>query len=190
HPGNSGFSRYYLSSALGLLLLASAWIGQGLAKPGAARALACTASAAVLLTSLWHDSQLLSAERGHPDGAVQLIAQASPAGARVALDPWRLEAITTVAAIRDDYPLKLVGGCAPADFVVSAQARFAAPKPSIVRCGVTMRALGSDVGTPLTGDRWTVYGRQSLQTAGAPDSGPAPGGAKRRLFSRAGVAQG
>lgn len=189
-PGNAGFARYYLSSALGLLLLASAFIGHGLARPGTVRALAGSAAAAIVLVSLWHDSELLKAERGHPDAAVQMIAHASPAGARVALDPWRLEAITAVAAVRADYPLKIVGGCAPADFIVAAQPRFAAPKPAIVRCGVTMRALSSDVGTPLTGDRWTVYGRQSLQTAGAPDSGPAPGGAKRRLFSRAGVAQG
>jgi len=190
HPGNSGFARYYLCSALGLLLLASLWIGHGLARPGIARAVACSAVAAISLISLWHDSQLLRAERGHPDGAVEVIAEASPAGARVALDPLRLEAITTVAAFRDHYPLTIVGGCAPADYVVSAQARFAAPKRSIVRCGVRMRALGSDDGTALTGDRWTVYGRQSLQTTGAPDSGPPPGGAKRRLFSRAGVAQG
>ena len=31
HPGNAAFARYYLSSALGLLLLVAEWIGRGLA---------------------------------------------------------------------------------------------------------------------------------------------------------------
>ena len=190
HPGNAGFPRYYLCSVLGLLLLASEWIGRGLVARGSLRALSAAALVTVLLVSLWHDSDLLEARRGRPDEAVALMALRSPLGARVSLDTPRFEAMLTVAAARAGYSLAIVNGCAPAEFAVAYRDRFAPAPTALVHCGIRMRALGSEVGTPLTGDRWILFGVQGLQTAGPPVSGPAPGALKSRQTGRAGVAQG
>ena len=188
-PGNAQFARYYLCSAVGLLLLAAELIGRGLARAGGPRVAAASALSAIVVVGLWHNSQLVSSQRGRPDGVVQILAQRSPAGARVALDPWRLQGMMRIAATRAGYPLEIADGCAPAEFLVTAQRLTAAPA-EVVRCGTPMRAIGSAVGTPLTGDRWTLYRVQRLQTAGPPVSGPGPGASNRRLSSRAGVAQG
>jgi hypothetical protein len=193
HPGNAAFSRYYLSSGLGLLLLSSEWIGRGLEDSGGLRTLSASALAVVLIVSLWHDRDLIRAERGHPDAAVALMVQRSPGEARIALDPKRFEGMLTVAAARTGYSAHFVDGCAPAQFVVAARPRVTSPPATLVRCGVTFHAIGGDRGTPLSGDFWTLYGApggsERLQTAGAPVSGRLPGG-PIRLSGRAGVAQG
>lgn len=194
HPGNAAFSRYYLSSALGILLLGSEWIGRGLEDRGGARTLSASALAVVLIASLSHDRDLIRAERGHPDAAVALIAQRSPGGARIALDPKRFEGMLTVAAARTGYAARFVDGCMPAEFVVAARPRVSAPPATLIRCGVTFHAIAGDRGTPLSGDFWTLYGApagsERLQTAGAPVSGRVPGGPNGPLSGRAGVAQG
>jgi hypothetical protein len=190
HPGNASFPRYYLASAVGLLLLVSEWLGRGLAQHGRLREASAAALAAILLVCLWHDGQLVRAQRGHPDQALALIAQRSPAGARVALGSRGFAGVLTVAADRAGYALSIVDGCAPAAFVVAAQPRFGTVPATILHCGVAMRALGAGAGTPLTGDRWTLYGVEGLQTAGPPVSGPAPGALTSRHAVRAGVAQG
>lgn len=189
-PGNAGFSRYYLCSALGLLLLASEWLGRGLAQAGFARALAASALGAIAFIGIGQDWELVESQRGRPDGAVQLLARHSPGSASVALDPWRLQGMMTLAAARSGYALAIADGCAPAEFLVTAQTRFASAPLEIERCGTHMRAIGSAAGTPLTGDRWTLYRAERLQTAGPAVSGPAPGARNRRLSGRAGVAQG
>ena len=188
--GNSGFARYYLSSAIGLLLLASEWIGRGLGKGGAARVAAAALLGVVVLAGLWRDSLLINLQRGRPDGPVAFMEQRSPHGARVALDPKRLEGPLTVAAHRAGYGIGIAKGCAPADYVLAAPLPMVRASPTITRCGVTMRALAWSATSTLTGDAWILYGPKTLQTAGAPVSGPAPGASNRRLSGRAGVAQG
>lgn len=188
--GNSGFARYYLASAIGLLFLVSEWIARGLTKRPAVRAAAATALAALVLVGLWRDSELIELQRGQPDGAVALMIQHSPNGARVALDPKRLEGALSVAALRDRYPLTIAKGCAPADYVFAAQLRWEPTPAAIHHCGITMRALGSSVTSSLTGEAWVLYGAGNLQTAGAPVSGRPPAASDRRISGRAGVAQG
>jgi hypothetical protein len=190
HPGNAAFARYYLSSALGLLLLASEWIGRGLGAKGTPRAVSATALATILLVSLWHDSDLVQAKRGRPDETVQIMARTAPRGARVAIDRHGFEGMLTLAAARAGYALDIVDGCAPARFVIAGQGRFGPAPDRLVHCGVQMRALGSEKGTPLSGDSWILYGAEGLQRAGPPVSGPALGALNSRRFGRAGVAQG
>ena len=114
--GNSGFARYYLSSALGLLFLGAEWIARGLGKPPAVRAAAAALLAVLTLTGLWRDSELIALQRGQPDGAVAVMAGRDPLGARVALEPKRLEGALTVAARSARFPVRIVKGCAPADY--------------------------------------------------------------------------
>jgi len=175
HPGNAAFARYYLSSALGLLLLASEWIGRGLGERRALRGVSAAALATIVLVSLWHDSDLIQTKRGHPEETVQIMALNAPRGARVAVDRQGFEGMLKLAARRAGYDLDIVSGCAPARFVVAGQSRFTRAPELLVHCGVPMRALGSGDGTPLSGDHWILYGAEGLQSAGPPVSGPAPG---------------
>jgi hypothetical protein len=156
HPGNSIYPRYYSCSAIGLALLVALLIGRGLSRPGAVRALATTALAAIVLASLIQDVGSIESRRGDPDRPVRLMARLAPAGARVALDLPRFEGIVSVAAERAGYRVAIVEGCAPAEFFLSATA-LASPPVRIVRCGRAMRLLASAAGTALTGDRWALY---------------------------------
>ena len=188
--GNSGFGRYYLSGAIGLLLLASEWIGRGLARKTPVRAAAAAWLVVLVGTGLWRDSKLIELQRGRPDEAVALMARTLPNGARVALDPKRLEGALTVAAGQARYPVTLTKGCADVDFVLAAQRRWETTPTTIDHCGMWMRALGSSVTTSLTGEAWVLYAPERLQTAGAPVSGRPPTASDRRISGRAGVAQG
>lgn len=189
HAGNTGFPRYYLSSALGLLLLASEWIAFGLGKHGPMRAGAAALLFVLVLAGLWSDSELIGLQRGRLDGPVALMAKRSPDGARVSLDPKRLEAALTIAARRGGVLVTIVNGCAPADYVLAARPRSEPTPATISHCGVRMRALGSSITSSLTGEAWVLYGAETLQSAGGPVSGPAPGASDRRHSGRAGVAQ-
>ena len=189
-PGNSGFARYYLASAVGLLLLLSEWIGRGLAARPQARAAAAILLVTTVGVGFYRDSQLIAVERGSPARPVGDMARLSPAGARLALDQRRLQAVVTVAALRTGYPVHFAGGCAPAEFLLAAQARWKSTPATVDRCGVPMDAVDSSVITPLTGDSWVLYRARSLQSLEGADSGPAPAAMNRRLSGRAGVAQG
>ena len=157
HPPNTGFARYFLCSAMGLLLLVAECIGRMFTKNFAVRAAAGAGLGALVLSSLWQDAGMVRIERGHPEQIVKLMQQRSPAGGRLAIETMRLEAVTRLAAIRNDYPLELVSGCAPAEFEVSSEPKRLADPGPLVRCGVTMRPIGSGSGTALTGDRWILY---------------------------------
>ena len=146
--------------------------------------------AVVTFAALWRDSTLIGLQRGRPDGAVTLMAEQTPRGARVALDPKRLEGALTIAAKQARYPIAITRGCGPADYVLAAQRRWEATPTAIDHCGMAMRALGSSDTSTLTGEAWVLYAAGNLQTAGAPVSGRAPAAIDRRISGRAGVAQG
>jgi hypothetical protein len=189
-PGNSGFPRYYLVCALGLLLLLSEWIGRGLVGRAPARTGAAALLAMVLLVSAYGDERLIGAERGHPDAALYDIARLSPKGAHVAFDQPRLAATVTLAARQSNYPVRFASGCAPAEFLLASQSRWKPTPLTVQRCGVPMRAIDSSVITPMTGDSWVLYRAESLQSLGPLVSGRVPGEQNRQLSGRAGVAQG
>jgi hypothetical protein len=188
--GNTGFARYYLASALGLLLFMSEWIGRGLAARPAVRAGAIAVVAALLAVGAYRDSLLIAADRGHPAAPVRDMAALEPAGSRIAFAGPRLKAVVAVAAERSGYAARFAGGCTPADFLLAPQSRWAATPSTVVRCGVAMEAIDASATIPLTGDSWVLYRAKRLQSLEAADSGPAPGARNRRLTGRAGVAQG
>lgn len=172
-PGNAGFARYYLASAIGLLLLLAQAIGHAIGRGGLARALAIAVLALIVTADLWRDAQLIALGRGRPDHAVALIAQRAPGGARIALAPARLEAAISLAAGARGYPLSIAQGCAPAPYLLAGHGRFDRIAPQLSRCGLTYRPIGAGRTTPLSGDAWTLYAVTGLQTREPPVSGRA-----------------
>jgi hypothetical protein len=161
--GNSSFARYYLASAMGLLLLLSDWIGRGLAERPPVRIAAATVAVALLAMNLYRDSQLISLDRGRPAKPVADMAALSPGGARIAFTTPRLKAVVAVAAERSGYKARFAGGCDRADFLLAAQLRWSSPPPpTTTRCGITMVAIDSSVTSPITGDSWVLYRPQEL----------------------------
>jgi hypothetical protein len=188
--GNTEFARYYMTSAIGLLLLISDWIARGLKDRPAVRATAAVLLVTVLGVGLYRDSLLIGVDRGSPARPVADMASLAPSGARIAFAEPRLKGVVAVAAERTGYPARFAGGCAPADFLLAAQSRWKPTPARVVRCGVPMQAIDSSVTVPLTGDPWVLYRAGRLQSFRGADSGPAPGAKESRLSGRAGVAQG
>jgi hypothetical protein len=188
--GNTEFARYYLTSAVGLLLLISDWIARGLEDRPIVRAAAAALLVTLVGVGLYRDSLLIGVDRGRPARPVADMAALAPSGARIAFTEPRLKGVVAVAAERTGYPARFAGGCTPADFLLAAQSRWKPTPASVVRCGVPMQAIDSSVTVPLTGDSWVLYRARNLQSREAADSGPAPGAEKSRLSGRAGVAQG
>lgn len=171
-PGNAGFARYYLCSAVGLLLLVSAIVGHGLCKSGAARLGSVIVVAAMVSGSLAQDFNLIELQRGDPNRAVQLMASMSPGGARVATEPRRFEGFLRVAAHRAGYAVGFNDGCSGADFVLMSKPLALSSPSSVVRCGVRFHYLGSSDTVRLTGDAWLLYAAERLQSVQSPVSGP------------------
>ena len=163
HAGNTNFARYYLTSALGLLLLISDAVAGGISGRPAARAAALLLAGVVVALSLYRDSLLIAIERGRPDGPVADMAALSPTGARIAFRQPRLKGVVAVAAEEAGYAARFAGGCDRADFLLQVQLRWSPPLPrTTTRCGVEMVAIDSSVTIPITGDSWVLYRAKSL----------------------------
>lgn len=187
---NSGYARYYLMSAVGLLLIFAEWIARGLEGRPAVRASAGLLMVTLIGASLIRDTLLISADRGRPEVPVRDMATLSPSGASVAFAEPRLKAVVAVAAERIGYRARFAGGCAPADFLLAAQKSGSRSAAVVDRCGIEMDAIDSSTAIPLTGDSWVLYRAKTLQSPGSADSGRAPAANDRRFSGRAGVAQG
>ena len=151
-PGNIQFARYFLLSAIGLLLLSAEALGRLIEQGKAARVAAVAAMAVVALLMLFQDRTIVEARRGQPERIVATLRQVSPQGARIAIQAPRLEAVAKLAARQANYPLQLVPDCAGAAFVLAESS--AAPE-----CGSMVR-LASGRGTALSGDDWALYRRR------------------------------
>ena len=170
-PGNAGFARYYLCSGIGLLLLLSEVLGHGLRRGPATRT-GCAAVLALCVTlGLARDWQLIALQRGDPDRAVRSMAELSPGGASVTIEPRRFEAILRASAHRAGYAIRFGQACPGSDFVLRKRLADAGPPGSIIRCGIRYDLIGSSRTIPLTGDAWLLYAAERLQTARSPVSG-------------------
>jgi hypothetical protein len=169
--GNALFARYYLCSAIGLLLLAADWIGHAMTRSGMQRAACAVVCGLSLGAAIVHDRQLIQSKRGEPDRALDIIAAQEPHGARVAFATGWLFGPLLAAAERTNYPLSVTTGCEGVDFLFAS--RKTINRPAVTYCGRRMQAIAWSDTIPLTGDAWVLY-REGLQTAGPPVSGPAP----------------
>jgi hypothetical protein len=172
--GNSGFSRYYVTSAIGLLLLLSDWIARGLRGGTQTRVAAGALVATLIGVSLYRDYILILEVRGTPAAALEHVAAVAPRGARIAFAEPRLKGVVAVAANQSGYRARFAGGCSPADFLLGSQSRSVTTPALVYRCGVRMDAIDSFLTIPLIGDSWVLYRAEPLQTLGAADSGRAP----------------
>jgi len=105
---------------------------------------------------------------------VREMARLAPRAGVIRVESVRLFAMLRLAALRAHYPIRIVGGCAPAGFVL-VSSDFAAPvDPVLVRCGHRFDAVASRRVEGISGDAWTLYAEQALQRSRAPVSGPPP----------------
>jgi hypothetical protein len=159
--GNAQFARFYLSAAIGLLLLGAEWIAVAVKSDRIGRALCAIGCVLFAITAVWHDGELIELGRGQPDRAIRLMARDEPHGASVDIRTQQITAPIIVAAYQADYPLAVKKGCAPAEFMIVA--RDATSRRTTVRCGRAMHAIGWSEATDLTGDAWVLYRADGLQ---------------------------
>ena len=112
------------------------------------RAGAALLAVTMLAVGLYRDSLLIALDRGRPGAVLADVAALSPSGARIAFAEARLKAVVGVAAGRTGYPARFAAGCAPADFLLAVQSRWAAPPTSFERCGATMQSRAGSLAIP------------------------------------------
>ena len=173
-PGNAGFARYYLATAIGLLLLIAEVIGRAVEGGGRRRVLGFAALILMGIGSMLLDRELVLQQRGHPDGPVAAMAALAPAGAKLAIEPERLEATLQLAARVRGYPLDLARGCTPAPFLLVGHGGFDPVRATIDRCGLRYLPIADGRTPPLSGDAWTLYRAGGLQSDPPPVSGRPP----------------
>jgi hypothetical protein len=158
-PGNSQFSRYYLISATGLMLLAGNRIGAMADHRGVWRVLAICLLGAFTLLSVHQFRQHVAVGRGHPDRPVAMLVKALPRGARVLINHERAQAVLRVAARQAGYRLVLnIGDCArQADALYIERERGVPVAPHMVRCDKNWRAIGHADAIGPSGQSWTLY---------------------------------
>lgn len=161
HAGNPGHPRYYLLSAVALLLLLAEAIGTTIARGGGwQRGVALAALAAMLAGSLWQDVDLIRNQRGDPTPAIVALRERAPDGATVLLDRATGYAILRSAAAHLRYPVTIVqGGCAPARFLFVDRFKGEDLPVDPVRCGASFRAIAAARAHGLSGTHWTLYER-------------------------------
>lgn len=154
---NAAVARLYLPACAGILLLVALMIGNGFAR-GQRRA-ALLALALILAPMLWADRLMLADHRADPARALSAIAARSPAGADVALDRARSEAILAAAAASARYPLALRQSC-PAARYLFIERDGDEPFPTAPsHCGTAYREIAGDTVRGLSGTQWKLYRR-------------------------------
>ncbi len=151
-PDNSAFPRYYLLSAVALLLLLPDLL------PIRRRPLAIVLGA-VALGCLLVDAQIIANRRADPGAAVDAMNERHPSGAGVMLEDARDSAVLESAAASRVYLLLTTPSCAGARYLyVSNNGAFRLP-PVALRCGAVFRPVASGDVHGLSGMAWQLYER-------------------------------
>lgn len=153
HPGNSGYPRYYLLTAFGLLMLAGSAGGALLTQKGPRRWIGEGLIAILLCASLAEDARQIAYRRGAPERAIAAMAALSPHRAEIALDFEQGRAVIRVAADQAHYRVDFVG-CQRAQFRYAE--RFAGP-PIERRCGRIWRQIAEGGYRAPSGEAWRLY---------------------------------
>lgn len=157
-PVNSQFSRYYLLSAIGILMLAGDSVGALLARGPVWRGVGVALLAAFAVTATLQIIQMHAVGRGHPDRPVALLKAAFPKGATILLDHHRAQAVLAVSARQANYAVTLVAGqCKPADALFIERERNSPRATHITRCNQSWRAIGHDDTIGPSGQNWSLY---------------------------------
>lgn len=176
--GNSQFGRYYILSAMGLMLLLGNWLGALLAHRSARRLAGIAAIAGVAAVFGVYDANLIRSAHGQPGLPVDIIAARSPHGASILVTLWRSSAPLDVAAAQRRYPLRVVGpACTQANYLHWPYLTRARLKPTIDHCGVRWELIAQRDSLMPSTENWALYRRaESSSTPLYRRTGlPAPG---------------
>lgn len=161
HAGNPGHPRYYLLTAVALLLLIAETTGTMIARGGWQRAGALAALAAMLAGGLWQDVDLIRNQRGDPTPAITAMKARAPGGAVVLLDRPTGLAMLKSAAAHLRYPVYVIEtGCKPAQFLFVDRFKGEDLPLAPQRCGAPYHAIAAARARGLSGTHWTLYERQ------------------------------
>jgi hypothetical protein len=183
--GNPEFARYYLSSAVGVLLLASVWLGRELRAPAVRNAIALLGLTIMVGGGLWGDYQLIKLRRGDPDRPLQIIAERSSHRPTVAFAEERLKAVLIAAGERRGYRFETASGCDPAEYMLGARWSPTPVRREVVRCDTTWHLVDYGNSGRLSGEGWALYRSERLQSTGVAGSGPPPARESRKRHERA-----
>lgn len=173
-PGNTGFARYYLASAMGLLLLAGGAIGAA-RLPGWAKVAAVGGLAGLGLAA---NLDQIAMERNRPDRPVGIAQARWPEGASFGIASPMLEAPVRDAARRRGYPVETFteaqAACARARYLLTAPLPAGRAPGHLVWCGSRFAQIAAARGATLSGNGWVLYAKQPLPTGTSVDNGPSP----------------
>lgn len=150
-PDNSAFPRYYLLSAVALLLL--------LADLLSSRRWGLIPLVAIIVGSLVVDVHIIANLRGQPGAAIAAMKERVPS-AIVLPDEPKDSAVLEAAAASRGYMLRVVSGCSVDARFLFAQNNGTANLPRLrTRCGASWRAIRSGHAYGLSGSHWQLYER-------------------------------
>ncbi len=157
--GNTGMPRYFLVSALALLLLLARLLGDGLGKRGAVRIVSLLVLAVVIVAGIRDDLSQAALRRGDTGAAIATMAAISPSGTSVSIDHRRPIATLRMAAAERNYALRIVQDCPAAAFLHVDLDDDAPAMAGVTRCGTPYRLLVVRRRAILSGVDWALYTR-------------------------------
>lgn len=161
-PGNTQFGRYYILSAMGLLLLLGNRLGALLEYRHVAKLAALAAAMIVGLFGI-RDAAVIKGAHAEPDRPVDVMQALSPQGASIITSLVRSSAPLEVAAARRHYKLRVVGpGCGTADYFHLPYAIRKTVRNTIAHCGARWRLVAWRDAPPPSVENWALYVRQDL----------------------------
>jgi hypothetical protein len=159
---NGSFPRYFLISALGLLLLSADLISAGFREGGLKRVICCTALAGFCLGSLLVDLDIVRSRRSDPGEALQAMIEREKFGTAVTVENPRSSAVLAAAAASRGYRLLITeDSCSGSPFLF-ADKDGATPLPlRQLRCGTWYERIAGRRLNGLSGLTWQLYARSS-----------------------------
>ncbi|WP_326524303.1 hypothetical protein [Sphingomonas sp.] len=154
--GNPGIPRYYLLSAIAILLFAGEALGATLARPGRSRLAGILALGLLLIGSVREDIRIVQDRRADTGAAIAAMHARAPGGATVTLDRPRASAVVEVGAARLAYPVRITP-CGRFLFVDRDGEEPFPTRPSL--CGAQYRPIAGGIAFGLSGTHWRLYER-------------------------------
>lgn len=157
---NSGHGRYYLIAGVALLFLAGEAAAAAIRAGGWKAFVAGLGLAFFAGASVAADLDLAMNKRGDVGGAIRALASLKPGGATVTIDRETGLALIRVAAAQASYPITMVTGCPPADFLFVDWFNGETEKfGPLTRCGHRYTPLAGATSRGISGQNWTLYAR-------------------------------
>ena len=152
-PDNSAYPRYYLLSAVGLLLLIADLL------PARPR-LGAFLLGLTLVGSISDDIVMIENRRGDPGAAIEAMEEASPGRGSILIENPRDSAVLQAAAARRGYPLVIYDSCVHDTDYFYVQRIGAGSFPlAALRCGHAFQPIAGGEVRGLSGMDWQLYER-------------------------------